>query len=46
MTGSVSGKTDLLIAGHDAGSKLAKAQQLNVKIINEATFMEQMEAED
>lgn len=46
VTGSVSGKTDLLIAGHDAGSKLAKAQQLNVKIINEATFMEQMEAED
>ena len=46
VTGSVSGKTDLLIAGHDAGSNLAKAQQLNVKIINEATFMEQMEAED
>ena len=46
VTGSVSGKTDLLIAGHDAGSKLAKARQLNVKIINEATFMEQMEAED
>lgn len=46
VTGSVSGKTDLLIAGHDAGSKLTKAQQLNVKIINEATFMEQMEAED
>ena len=46
VTGSVSGKTDLLIAGHDAGSKLVKAQQLNVKIINEATFMEQMEAED
>lgn len=46
VTGSVSGKTDLLIAGHDAGSKLAKAQQLNVKIIDEATFMEQMEAED
>ena len=46
VTGSVSGKTDLLIAGHDAGSKLAKAQQLNVKITNEATFMEQMEAED
>ena len=46
VTGSVSGKTNLLIAGHDAGSKLAKAQQLNVKIINEATFMEQMEAED
>lgn len=46
VTGSVSGRTDLLIAGHDAGSKLTKAQQLNVKIINEATFMEQMEAED
>ena len=44
VTSSVSGKTDLLIAGHDAGSKLVKAQQLNIKIIDEATFMEQMEA--
>lgn len=45
VTGSVSGKTDLLIAGHDAGSKLTKAQNLNVKVIDEATFMKQMEAE-
>lgn len=46
VTGSVSGKTDLLIAGHNAGSKLTKAQDLNVKIIDESTFMEQMEAEN
>lgn len=46
VTGNVSGKTDLLIAGHDAGSKLTKAENLNVKIINEATFIQQMEEEE
>lgn len=46
VTGSVSGKTDLLIAGHDAGSKLTKAENLNVKIINEATFIQQLEEEE
>ena len=45
VTGSVSKKTDLLIAGHDAGSKLTKAEQLQVKIINEQEFIAQMEAE-
>lgn len=43
VTGSVSQKTDLLIAGQSAGSKLAKAQKLEVKVINEAEFIEQME---
>ncbi|MCP0886091.1 NAD-dependent DNA ligase LigA [Ligilactobacillus sp. WILCCON 0076] len=43
---SVSKKTDLLIAGHDAGSKLSKAQSLSVKIIDEKTFIKQMEAEN
>lgn len=46
VTGSVSGKTDLLIAGHDAGSKLAKAQKLNVRIIDEQEFISQMEEEN
>lgn len=43
VTGSVSKKTDLLIAGHDAGSKLTKATDLGIKIIDEATFIKQME---
>ena len=45
VTGSVSKKTDLLIAGHDAGSKLTKAQELNVRVMNEAEFIQQMEEE-
>lgn len=43
VTGSVSKKTDLLIAGKDAGSKLAKAKDLGIKIIDEAQFIKQME---
>lgn len=37
-SGSVSKKTSYVLAGEDAGSKLKKAQELNVKIISEDEF--------
>lgn len=39
VTESVSKKTDFLIAGQEAGSKLAKAQQLGVTVLDEAEFV-------
>jgi DNA ligase (NAD+) len=40
VTGSVSGKTDYLLAGERAGSKLAKAEKLGVAVIDEATLQQ------
>jgi DNA ligase (NAD+) len=37
---AVSKKTDYLLVGTDPGSKLAKAEELGVKVINEARFLE------
>ncbi|WGE35302.1 NAD-dependent DNA ligase LigA [Actinobacillus genomosp. 1] len=39
VSGSVSSKTDYLIAGEKAGSKLAKAQELGVKVLTEQEFI-------
>ncbi|MBQ4612266.1 MAG: NAD-dependent DNA ligase LigA [Clostridia bacterium] len=41
-SGSVSAKTSVVLAGEDAGSKLTKAQQLGVRIIDEAEFFEML----
>ena len=40
VSGSVSKKTSVVLAGESAGSKLTKAQELGIKIIDEAEFAE------
>lgn len=43
VTGSVSKKTSYVVAGTEAGSKLTKAQELGVEILDEAAFLKLLE---
>ncbi|MCP4573130.1 MAG: NAD-dependent DNA ligase LigA [bacterium] len=42
ITGSVSKRTDAVVAGEKAGSKLAKAEELGVEVLDEAAFLERL----
>jgi len=42
-SGSVSKKTDYVLAGEDAGSKLQKAKELGIEIIDEDKFRKMIE---
>ncbi|WP_434382469.1 NAD-dependent DNA ligase LigA [Melittangium boletus] len=45
VSGSVSRKTDLVVAGEDAGSKLKKAQELGVRILDEQGFLQLLQTD-
>src|SRR6185369_8256614 len=45
VSGSVSKKTDLVVAGEDAGSKLKKAQELGVRVVDQKGFLDLLQSE-
>ena len=42
VSGSVSKKTSLVLAGEDAGSKLVKANELGIKVIGESELLQML----
>ena len=46
VSGSVSAKTSYVVAGEEAGSKLEKAQQLNVPILDESALMAMLQSHE
>ncbi len=46
VSGSVSKKTDYVVAGEDSGTKLAKATQLGVEVLDEKQFLQLMEGSE
>lgn len=45
VAGSVSRKTDFVVAGDDAGTKLKKAQELGVRILDEQAFLQLLQTD-
>ena len=43
-TSSISGKTNLLVAGEKAGSKLEKAKKMGIEVIDEANFLKKIQS--
>ena len=44
VTGSISGKTDYLIVGANPGSKVNKAEELGIRILDENDFLQLLDA--
>ena len=44
VTGSVSAKTSTLLAGEAAGSKLAKARKLDIRVLSESEFVDYLDS--